>query len=96
MNLEQRLADAARHVAEQVYPPEVDVGAIRSRSHANQRRTLAATAAAALLTLALAGIPLLTTGRDTTAPPVAPRPTGRAVPGRRAGPVPVRGQDDLR
>ncbi|GAA4403273.1 hypothetical protein GCM10023168_14620 [Fodinibacter luteus] len=76
MNLDQQLSQTLRHVAEQVDPPDVTLDGIRSRAHASRRRTLAATAAAALLTLALAGIPLLTGGRDTTAPPVAPEPTG--------------------
>lgn len=76
MNLDQRLAETFRDLAEQVDPPEVTLDAIRTRAHNNRRRALATTAAAALLTLALAGIPLLPAGPDTTASPVAPRPTG--------------------
>ena len=74
MNLDQRLAETFRDLAEQVDPPEVTLDAIRTRAHNNRRRALATTAAAALLTLALAGIPLLPAGRDTTASPVAPGP----------------------
>ncbi|GAA4406558.1 hypothetical protein GCM10023168_21610 [Fodinibacter luteus] len=76
MNLDQQLSQTLRHLAEQVDPPEVTLDGIRSLAHANRRRTVAATAAAGIFALALAGIPLLTASRDTTAPPVAPEPTG--------------------
>ena len=75
MSLDHRLTEAARHVAEQVEPPEVDLGAVRGRARADRRRTIALTVAAAAAAVALAGIPLLTAGgRDSTAPqPAAPR-----------------------
>ena len=79
MNLDQRLADAARHVSEQVDPPELDLDAVRTRAHARRRRTLATTAAAAVLTLGLAGFSLLTAGRDTTAPRPAAPPTSHII-----------------
>ena len=47
MSLDQRLTEAARHLAEQVDPPEVDLGAVRRRARANRRRTVALTVAAA-------------------------------------------------
>ena len=73
MNLDQRLADAARHVAEQVDPPEVDLDAVRSTAYAGRRRTAAVALtgalalAAAVVTAALVGIPLLR-DQDSTAP----------------------------
>ena len=79
MNLDQRLADAARHVADRVEPPEVDLGAIRARAHANRRVTVALAVAAAVLAVALAAVPLLVAGRDTSAPQPAVSPRSRIV-----------------
>ena len=79
MNLDQRLADAARHVAEQVDPPDVDLDAVRSRAHANRRRTVALAVAAAVAAVGLAAIPLLATGRATTAPQPAASPTSHII-----------------
>ena len=74
MNLDQRLSDAARHVAEGVEPPEVHLDAVRSRAHANRRAKVALTVAAAIVAVGLAGIPLFAAGRDTTAPQPAVSP----------------------
>ena len=79
MSLDQRLADAARRVAEQVDPPEVDLELVRSRAHANRRRTVALAVAAALVAVALAGIPLFAAGRDTTAPQPAVSPRSELI-----------------
>ena len=68
MSLDRRLTDAARHLAERVDPPEIDLAAVRAGAHANRRRTIALTVAAAAGVVALAGIPLFMGGRDSTAP----------------------------
>ncbi len=39
MTLDQRITEAARHVADGVVVPEVDLDAVRSRARANQRQT---------------------------------------------------------
>ena len=74
MNLDQRLSDAARHVAEGVEPPEVHLDAVRSRARANRRATVALAVAAAMVAVGLVGIPMLAAGRDTTAPQPAVSP----------------------
>ena len=74
MNLDQRLSDAARHVAERVEPPEVHLDAVRSRANANRRAKVALTVAAAIVAVGLAGIPLFAAGRDTTTPQPAVSP----------------------
>ena len=74
MNLDQRLSDAARHVAEGLEPPEVHLDVVRSRAHANRRAKVALTVVAAIVAVGLAGIPLLAAGRDTTAPQPAVSP----------------------
>ena len=79
MSLNQRLADAARCVAEQVEPPEVDLDLLRSRAHTNQRRTVALAVATALVVLVLIGVPLLGAGRATTAPQPAESPRSHIV-----------------
>ncbi|HET6969047.1 MAG TPA: hypothetical protein VFI44_12240 [Ornithinibacter sp.] len=79
MNLDQRLADAAHHVAEQVDPPEVDLDAVRSRARANRRATLALAVAAAIVAVGLVGVPLLAAGRDTTAPQPAVSPRSEII-----------------
>jgi hypothetical protein len=76
MSLDHRLTEAARHVAERVEPPEVDLGAVRGRARANRRRTGVLTVAAAAVAVALAGVPMLAGGRDST----APRPATSATP----------------
>jgi hypothetical protein len=78
MNLDQLLTDAARHVADQVDPPEVDLDAVRGRAHASRRRTAAVTLTVAALTAALVGIPLLTGPKSSTLRPAAP-PTGAVI-----------------
>ena len=79
MNLDQRLADAARHLAEQVDPPEVDLDAVRSQAHANRRRTLALAVAAAVVAVGLAAIPLLAAGRGTATPEPAASPRSEII-----------------
>jgi hypothetical protein len=41
MTLEQRLTDAARHVADGVVVPEVDLDAVRTDARANRRQRVA-------------------------------------------------------
>ena len=79
MSLDQRLRDAARRVAQDVDPPEVDLDAIRSTAHANRRARIALAVAAAILAVGLAGIPLLAAGRDTTAPQPAVSPRSQII-----------------
>ena len=73
MNLDQLLTDAARHVADQVDPPEVDVDAVRTRARASRRRSTALAVTAAAVTAALIVIPLLA-DHDSTAPQPAVTP----------------------
>ena len=77
MNLDQRLADAAHGIAQQVDPPEVDLDTIRHKSHTSRRRAAAAVAVVAVA-VALAAIPQLS-GRPSTAPLPATRPTSEVV-----------------
>lgn len=74
MTLDQRLTDAARHVAQHLDPPEVDLEAVRSRAHASRRRAAAIALTAAVATAALVGRPLLDS-TDSTAPRPATSPT---------------------
>ncbi len=80
MNLDQLLTDAARQVADQVDPPEVDLEAVRNRAaRAGRRRTTALAVAAAAVTAALVGIPLLADHDSSTAPQPAAPPTSQIV-----------------
>lgn len=88
MSLEQRLTAAARHVADGLVPPEVDLGAVRARARSNRRRT-AGLAVAASVAVAVAAGALTVGGRPTGLPdpvpatstspsPVPSRPPARA------------------
>ena len=79
MSLDQRLADAARHLAEQVDPPEVDLEAVRSHADASRRRTVALAVAAAVVAVGLAASPLLAAGRGTAAPQPAVSPRSEII-----------------
>jgi hypothetical protein len=79
MSVDRRLTEAARHLAESVDPPEVDLGAVRGRARANRRRTVALSVAAAAAVVALAGIPFLSAGRDSTAPQPATSTTPEVI-----------------
>ena len=71
MTLDQRLAEAARGVAEGVTPPEVDLDVVRHRAGANRRRAvvLAAVAAAVAVTVGVT-VGLVFGGPDQATPPV--------------------------
>ena len=84
MTLDQRLAEAATHVAGQVDPPEVDLGLVRAQARANHRRTVALAVAAALVAVGLAGIPLLAAGRGSAAPQPAVSPRSGIIKALRA------------
>ena len=68
MNLEQRLTEAARHVGNQVHPPEVDPEAVRSRALRVQRNRMAAAVSAAGLAAVIAMGMFLAGGREGSDP----------------------------
>lgn len=75
MSLDQRLSQAARRVAHDLTPPEIDLGAVRSRARSKRRRTAALAGTVAVLAIVAAGA-ALDQGRPTSAPvPVVPAPT---------------------
>lgn len=79
MTLDQRLAQAVRHVADGVVAPEVDPDVVRARARANRRRTAALVAAASVVVVAVVGATVVV-GRDATSPvppagPVTPSET---------------------
>ena len=67
MTLDQRLAQAVRHVADGVVVPEVDPDAVRAQARTRRRRTAALAAAAAAVVVAVAGTTVVV-GRDATSP----------------------------
>ena len=73
MRLDQRLAQAVRHVADGVAVPEVDLDAVRARARANRRRTAALVAGVAVVAVVVAGTAVVT-GRDASSslPPAGP------------------------
>jgi hypothetical protein len=76
MTLDQRLARAVHHVADGVVVPELDPDAIRARARKNRRQTVAWVAAAAVVTLLVAGTTVVA-GREASSPlppagPVSP------------------------
>ena len=80
MSLDQILGDAARGLARDVVPPEVDLGAVHRGARARRRRTQAAVVAAAALAAVTTGA-LLVDGRPDSSPePVVPVPTPTSTP----------------
>jgi hypothetical protein len=73
MTLDQRLSQAARQVADGVYPPEVDVDAVRARARSKRRTTSVAVAATVLAVIAVGASVL--GGQGTSAPDPAPSPS---------------------
>jgi hypothetical protein len=78
MTLEQRLTDAARHLADGLVAPAVDLDAVRARARSNRRRT-ATLAVAVTVTAVIAGATVFD-GRATSAPPPLPATTPTASP----------------
>lgn len=75
MTLDQRLAQAVRHVADGVVVPAVDPDAVRSRARKNRRQAGALVAAAAVIAV-VAGATVIT-GRDDAS---SPMPAGPVSP----------------
>lgn len=75
MTLDDRLSSAARHVADGLVPPVVDLDSVRFQARRNNRRTAALSVAAAVV--AVVGISFTIAGaQDTSGPdPVPPMPT---------------------
>ncbi len=89
MTLDQRLAQAVRHVADGVVVPEVDPDAVRARARTNRRRTAALVAAAAVVAVVVAGATVVT-GRDASSPlPPAARSRRRSRSRRPRRPSPT-------
>jgi CHASE3 domain sensor protein len=80
MSLDQRLTDAARHIADQLITPEVDLDAVRAQARSNRRRTtilaVVATVAAVVAVVTVAD------GLATSAPPPQPATTPTPTPTR--------------
>ena len=85
MSIDQLLSDAARAVAADVTPPDVDLGAVRRGARLRRRRAQAAALGAVAAVVVVAGA-LVVDGRpDSTPQPVEPVPT----PSRTAEPTVV-------
>ena len=76
MTLDERLADAARRIADGLTPPEVDLVGVRTQARAQRRRTVSLTVAAAVAVVLVAAT-AIGLGRPTAAPlpPVGPLPS---------------------
>jgi hypothetical protein len=73
MTLDQRLSDAARHIADGLVPPAVDLDRVRAQARSNRRR--AASLAVAAVVTTVVGVTTLVDGRATSAPPPIPATT---------------------
>lgn len=74
MTLDQRLTRAARHIADGLNPPAVDLDGIRARARRNRRRGTALATAATVVAVIAVGAAI--GSRDSAAPdPVEPVPT---------------------
>lgn len=73
MTLDQRLSQAAREVADGIYPPEVDLDAVRARARSQRRTTSVAVAATVLAVIAVGAA--VVGGREPSAPDPAPSPS---------------------
>ena len=76
MTLDQRLAQAVRHVADGVVVPAVDPDAVRARARSSRRRRAAVVAVAAVMAVVVAGATVVS-GRDSSSPL---RPAGPGSP----------------
>jgi hypothetical protein len=73
MTLDQRLTDAAHHLADGLVTPDVDIDAVRAQARSNRRRTTALAVAAAVT--AVVAMATALDGRATSAPTPATTPT---------------------
>jgi hypothetical protein len=80
MSLDQVLGDAARGLAADLVPPEVDLGAVHRGARARRRRTQAAVVAAAALAAVTTGALLVDGRADSSPQPVVPVPTPTSTP----------------
>ena len=71
MTLDQRLTDAARHVADGVVVPEVDLDAVRSGARANRRQRVAIAVTVVVAAIVVTGTAVVSS-RDASAPEPAP------------------------
>ena len=67
MTLDQRIADAARHVADGVVVPEVDLDAVRSKARANQRQKVALAVTVVVVAIIVTGTAVVS-GRNAGTP----------------------------
>ena len=67
MTLDQRITDAARHVADGVVVPEVDLDAVRSRARGNRRQRVAIAVTVVVAAIIVTGTAVVS-GRDASAP----------------------------
>jgi hypothetical protein len=92
MSIDQILGDAARGLAADLVPPEVDLGAVHRGARARRRRTQAVVAAAVLATVTTGA--LLVDGRpDSTPQPVVPVPTPTSTPTPTPTPTPAEDEE---
>lgn len=80
MSLDQILGDAARGLAADLVPPEVDLAALHRGARARRRRTQAAVVAAVALAAVTTGALLVDRDPDSTPQPVVPVPTPTMTP----------------
>ena len=81
MTLDQRITDAARHVADGVVVPEVDLDAVRSRARGNRRQRVAIAVMVVVAAIIVTGTAVVG-GRDAS----APEPTNPVRPPQLGGP----------
>ena len=75
MSIDQLLGDAARRVAADVAPPDVDLGAVRHRAQVRRRRARVAVVAAVSVAVVATGAALVDVRPDSAPGPVRPVPT---------------------
>ncbi|HUR13488.1 MAG TPA: hypothetical protein VM097_03225 [Mycobacteriales bacterium] len=76
MTLDQRLTDAARHLADGLVVPVVDLDSVRAQARRNQRRNAALTVASVVVAVGVVVASGATIGRDSSAPqPADPAPS---------------------
>ena len=80
MTLDQRITDAARHVADGVVVPEVDLDAVRSRARTNRRQSVAMAVTVVVAAILVTGTAVVS-GRDASAPEPATRSDRRRLGG---------------
>lgn len=72
MTLDQRLAQAFRHVADGVVVPQVNPDAVRARARRNRRQTAALVTAAAVIAVVVSGTVITGRGDASSIPPAGP------------------------